>query len=438
VAVTTAVPSLPPTASTVRNAEATALRLELAGKEPDQAVPELIEHAAKLRVSDLFFNTNEDHVEVSVRHLGIIRAIGSINLDVGRRCISFVKTQADMNISERRRPMDGRWLYTRRSGHRLDLRINTVPTLYGEDCTLRILDQEYRLLSLDQLGLSPTVKGQLERVLSNPSGLILVTGPTEAGKSTTLYACLNHLNTGDKKISTIEDPIEYSLKGIRQSQTNNAIGLNFDDLLRSVLRQAPDVIMIGEIRDSETARTAVRAAVSGHMVLTTLHAPVATAAIHTLLRLDVNAHLVANSLLGVVSQRLLRTLCKTCKKSYELPATQLYDEVRADLLPSQGQHLFGPHGCPECMMTGYAGRTGVFEMLPVTPAIRRLIDEKAGVNELRKQALEDGLVEFRRSALLKVAQGMTSIEEIVRVLPTEYLEPPSKTATPSHVQATHS
>ncbi len=402
-----------------------AFRLDLAGKEPERAVPELIEFAARMRASDLFFNSNEREVEVAARHLGIIRQIGTLPADVGRRCISFVKTQADMNISERRRPLDGRWLYTAKAGGRLDLRINTIPTLYGEDCTLRILDQAHRLLSLDQLGLSPALQGHLARYLASPSGLLLVTGPTEAGKSTTLYACLNHVNTGDRKISAIEDPIEYSLKGIRQSQVNSAIGLGFDELLRGVLRQAPDVIMIGEIRDPETAGTAVRAAVSGHMVLTTLHAPVATAAIHTMLRLDVNAHLMANSLLGVMSQRLLRSLCKACRQGYEVPSSHLFDEVRAELETGQGGQLFGPRGCPECLMTGYAGRTGVFEMLAVTPDVRRLIDERASMQALRAKALEEGLVEFRRSALLKVARGETSIEEVVRVLPAEYLETPA-------------
>jgi type II secretory ATPase GspE/PulE/Tfp pilus assembly ATPase PilB-like protein len=408
----------------------TSLQLDLAGKEPEQAVPELIEHAAGLHVSDLFFSTNEDHVAVGARHLGVQRQLGVLPLEVGRRCISYIKTQADMNISERRRPMDGRWLFNRRSGLRLDLRINTIPTLCGEDCTLRILDQAYRLLSIDQLGLDEAVSNQLVRLLASPSGLLLVTGPTETGKSTTLYACLAHLNNGERKINTIEDPIEYSIKGIRQSQVNNHIGLSFDELLRSVLRQAPDVIMIGEIRDPETAMTAVRAAASGHLVLTTLHAPVASSAIHSMLRLDVHPHLLANSLLGVVSQRLLRTLCKRCRQEYELPSTHLFEEIQDRVEAGQGTRLYGPQGCPECHMTGYAGRTGVFEMLRVGPQIRRLIDERATTQALRAKAVEEGLVEFRQSALLKVAQGETSIEEVVRVLPIEYLE-----ATPQPASA---
>jgi general secretion pathway protein E len=406
------------------------LRLELSGKEPEQAVPELVEHAAKLHVSDLFFTTNEDKVEVAARHLGVLRAVGSLNLDVGRRCISYIKTLADMNISERRRPMDGRWLFSRRSGHRLDLRINTIPTLHGEDCTLRILDQQHRLLAIDQIGLDPLLYNQLVRLLSSPSGLMLVTGPTETGKSTTLYAGLSYLNNGERKINTIEDPIEYSIQGIRQSQVNGKIGLTFDELLRGVLRQAPDVIMIGEIRDPETARTAVRAAASGHLVLTTLHAPVAVAAIHTMLRLEVHPHLLATSLLGVISQRLLRTLCPRCRQKFEVPSPRIFEETRDRLEPGEGEYLYGPGGCTECYMTGYAGRTGVFEMLRVGPEIRRLIDERATTQALRQKAVEEGLVEFRQSALVKVAQGKTSIEEVIRVMPSEYLEhaPRSRTA----------
>jgi type II secretory ATPase GspE/PulE/Tfp pilus assembly ATPase PilB-like protein len=398
-------------------------RIDLQTRAPDQTVPELIEYAAKLHVSDVFLYTNEDHVEVAVRHLGILRSIGRLPLDFGRRCISFVKTAGDMNFSERRRPMDGRWLYTRKAGPSLDLRINTMPTLHGEDCTIRILDQEYRLLSLDQLGLDGQNYARLTQSLTNPSGLLLVTGPTESGKSTTLYASLNQLNTGERKISTIEDPIEYSLMGIRQSQVNASLDLTFDTMLRHVLRQAPDVIMIGEIRDAETALTAVRAAGSGHLVLSTLHAPVAAAAVHSLLRLGVHPYLLSNSLVGVVAQRLIRTLCPACKESYEVPAPRLFEGVRQWLQPGQGEVLCGANGCPACFGTGYAGRTGVFELLTISAAIRELIDESAPVSTIRKKAVEEGMIEFRHAAVLKVAQGLTTIEEVVRVLPAEYLVP---------------
>lgn len=397
------------------------LRIDVSGQEPEEAVPRLIDHAAGLHVSDLFFNTNEDRVDVGVRHLGILRYISSLSPDLGRRCISFIKTVANMNISERRRPMDGRWLYRNRSGGQLDLRVNTIPTLHGEDCTLRILDQGSNLLSLDQLGIDAHVYPELVRILKSPSGLVLVTGPTETGKSTTLYACLSHINTGDRKINTIEDPIEYSLQGIRQSQVNTTIDVTFDELLRNVLRQAPDVIMIGEIRDRETAMTAVRAAGSGHLVLSTLHAPVASAAIHSMLRLEVHPYLLSTSLLAVVSQRLLRKLCPRCKEPGEQPPADLFVDIKQWLKPGEGERLYEPRGCQECHMTGYTGRIGVFEVLPVSPAIRALIDDKAPVPLLRKKAVEEGMVEFRHSAMLKVGRGDTSMREITRVLPAEYL-----------------
>ncbi|MDB5307042.1 MAG: type secretion system protein [Gemmataceae bacterium] len=399
------------------------LKLDLGTLEPDQTVPAVIEYAAKLHASDLFLYSNEDHLEVAVRHLGMVRSLGRLPAEFGRRCLSYVKTAANMNFSERRRPMDGRWLFSRRSGQRLDLRINTIPTLYGEDCTLRILDQEHRLLSVDQLGMDGHHYGRLTQFLANPNGLLLVTGPTESGKSTTLYACLSQLNNGERKINTIEDPIEYSLRGIRQTQVNAGLELTFDALLRHVLRQAPDVIMIGEIRDAETAMTAVRAAGSGHLVLATLHAPVASAAVHSLLRLGVHPYLLSNALLGVVSQRLLRTLCSQCKVTYEVPAPKLFEGIRPWLGAGEGTSLSGPTGCSACFNTGYAGRTGVFEMLRVTPAIRELIDDSSPVSAIRKKAGEEGMIEFRQSALLKVAHGLTSIEEVVRVLPGEYLLP---------------
>ena len=398
-------------------------QIDLQTRDPDQTVPALIEYAAQLHVSDLFLFSNEDHVEVAVRHLGIIRSLGRLPSDFGRRCISYIKTAGDMNFSERRRPLDGRWLYTKKSGAKLDLRINTMPTLYGEDCTARILDQEYRLLGLDQLGMDGHHFSRLTQFLSNPNGLLLVTGPTESGKSTTLYGALAALNNGERKINTIEDPIEYSLPGIRQTQVNAGLDLNFDALLRHVLRQAPDVIMIGEIRDAETALTAVRAAGSGHLVLSTLHAPVASAAVNSLLRLGVHPYLLSNSLLGVVAQRLIRTLCPKCKETFEVPAPRLFEGVRQWLQPGEGEMLCGPGGCPACFNTGYAGRTGVFEMLAVTPAIRELIDQSAPVSAIRKKAVEEGMIEFRHAAVLKVAQGLTSIEEVVRVLPAEYLLP---------------
>jgi type II secretory ATPase GspE/PulE/Tfp pilus assembly ATPase PilB-like protein len=399
-----------------------ALQLDVEGQEPDQAVNALIEHAAVLGVSDLFFTSHEAHMMVQVRHQGILRPITHLAGEYGRRCIGYVKSAADLNVAERRRPQDGRWIFERADGHNLDLRINIVPTLFGEDVTFRLLDRETRLLNLDRLGLSRRDLNVLLSMLSNPSGLILVTGPTGSGKTTTLYACLNHLNNGERKINTIEDPVEYAIGGIRQSQVNPKLDVGFAELLRNILRQSPDIIMVGEIRDPETAATAVLAANSGHLVLATLHAPSTVGAVESMFNLGVHRHFLASALQGVVTQRLVRTLCPACRQSFDLgDSPHTFDDVRPYLDQGEGYLMYGPRGCPECRQLGYTGRTGVFELLKVGPALRKMILDKAPAPALRRKAIEEGLMECRVSAILKVARGETSIEEVFRVIPTEYL-----------------
>jgi type II secretory ATPase GspE/PulE/Tfp pilus assembly ATPase PilB-like protein len=389
---------------------------------PEEAVDQIIDRAADLHVSDLFFITNENHIAVAVRHLGIFRLLTILPLEMGRRCMGHIKAMATMDVSERRRPLDGRWIHPRPGGGQIDLRINTVPTLYGEDFTLRLLERDSKLLALDALGLLHHDYNKLLNLLHSPSGLILVTGPTGSGKTTTLYACLAHLNTGERKINTIEDPIEYAISGIRQSQINPKIDVNFPELLRSVLRQAPDVIMVGEIRDPITAETAVRAANSGHLVLATLHAPVAAGAIQNILGLGVHPHFLSSCLLGSIAQRLIRTLCPQCKVSFDLTfAPQTFDEVKKWLEPGEGQLMYGPRGCPECGMMGYSGRTGVFEVMSMSRDLRKLISQKQPTAKIQQKAVEEGMIEYKHSALLKVARGVTSAEEVIRVVPTEYL-----------------
>jgi len=390
--------------------------------DPETAVETLLEHAAGIGVSDLFLCGNETTVSVLVRHLGVVRPISTLGPDLGRRCMAHIKALAGMDVAEKRRPLDGRWIHERTSGNTLDLRISTIPTMYGEDFSLRLLDRHSRLLALDQLGLLQRDYNTLLALLNNPSGLILVTGPTGAGKTTTLYACLSYLNNGQRKLNTIEDPIEYAIEGIRQSQVNPRIDVDFADLLRSVLRQSPDVIMIGEIRDTPTAETAVRAANSGHLVLSTLHAPVAAGAIPSLLNLGVHPHFLASSMLGVVAQRLVRTLCPACKMSFDVgDSPYTFDEVKRHLAPGEGEKLYGPCGCEDCNMLGYSGRSGVFEVMSISPSLRKLIMERQPLQVLRNKAISEGMIEFREAALLKVAQGETSIEEVFRSIPTEYL-----------------
>jgi type II secretory ATPase GspE/PulE/Tfp pilus assembly ATPase PilB-like protein len=398
------------------------INIDVSRLDPESAVDALIEHSAKLGVSDLFLCTNEDHVSVSVRHLGVVRAIGRMPTDLGRRSLAHIKALSGMDVAEKRRPLDGRWIYEREKQDTLDLRINTIPTMYGEDLSLRLLERHSRLLALDQLGLLQRDYNTLLALLNNPSGLIVVCGPTGAGKTTTLYAAIRFLNNGQRKINTIEDPVEYALEGIRQSQVNPRIDVDFADLLRGVLRQAPDVIMIGEVRDQATAETAVRAANSGHLVLSTLHAPVAAGAVHSLLNLGVHPHFLASSMLGSMAQRLVRTLCPTCRMSFDVSESpHTFDEVRKYLEPGQGEQIYGPSGCEKCRMLGYIGRSGVFEVMTVSPAIRKMIMERQPSQVLRQKAIEEGMIEFRQAALLKVAQGETSIEEVFRAIPTEFL-----------------
>jgi type II secretory ATPase GspE/PulE/Tfp pilus assembly ATPase PilB-like protein len=382
----------------------------------------LLERACTLGVSDLVLATEEDSVAITARHLGMWQDFGRLGHDLGRRCLSHIKTMAGMDIAEHRRPLDGRWIYERQTGEVADLRVSTLPTLHGEDCTLRLLLRGSQLLSLDKLGLQQRDYNSLLQMLSNPSGLLLVTGPTGSGKTTTLYACLNQLNNGQRKINTIEDPVEYALPGIRQSQVHPAIGLDFASLLRGVLRQTPDIIMVGEVRDEETAAITVQAANAGQLVLATLHAPVAAAAVPALLSFGIHPYQLASCLLGCVAQRLIRTLDPATRVPYDLSmAPGVFDEIRAWLRPEEGSVIYGPSR-ETTEGLGYANRTGVFEVMPVTPALRQLIMRQQPASALRLAAVEEGMIEMRQAALLAVARGETSIEEVFRAIPAEYLD----------------
>lgn len=397
------------------------LRIDIPDGEPEAAVNRLLEHVAELDASDLFLVTNENHVAVLARHHGILRQLSVVSLEMGRRCITYIKAMAGMDLVDRRRPHDGRWIY-RTDNHDIDLRLNVIPTLYGEDLAIRLLVRDSQLLSIEALGLTTREFNQLLNLLNSPSGLILVTGPTGAGKTTTLYASLQYLNDGTRKIHTIEDPIEYTLNGVRQSQVSNRLEVGFAELLRNVLRQAPDVIMIGEVRDPETAEIAVRAANSGHLVLATLHAPIAVAAIQSMHDLGVHPSFLASSLRGVIAQRLVRTLCPSCKVKFDISeAPHIFDDVRPWLEPGQGRELAGPGKCQSCRHTGYAGRTGVFEILSLGRELRHRVAERRPLMELQQQAIADGLIQYRQTALLKVAQNHTSVEEVMRVIPSEHL-----------------
>jgi general secretion pathway protein E len=395
---------------------------DFANQTPEQAVAALLDYASELNASDLFLGTNEQDVSVAMRHLGIVRPIMRATLDEGRRWMLHIKALAGIPLDIRRQPNEGRWIRQHPNGHKTDLRISTIPTLHGEDFCIRLLQRDSGLRNVEGIGLERQQFNELFAMLNSAGGLILVTGPTSSGKTTTLYACLQYLNNGRRKINTIEDPVEYSVEGLRQSQVSAAFKVGFPELLRNVLRQSPDVIMVGEIRDPLTAQTAVRAANSGHLVFATLHAPTAASAIQSMLNLDVHPHFFSSSLRGVVAQRLIRTLCPKCKVAYDLSESPVtFEEIERWLEPGQGKQFFSAPGCPACAQSGYTGRVGVFEVLNVTSAVRKLMGQSADAAEIERQAIRDGMIEFRRSGLLKVAQGVTSTEEIIRVVPAEQL-----------------
>lgn len=387
-----------------------------------RAIGTLIENAARCGASDLLLLADQHHTTLAIRRWGMVEKLGEVSPAVGRHYVSAVKVMAEMDIAERRRPLDGRISLTI-DGSPIDIRVNTLPTLHGEDATLRLLDPRQEVRTLDQLGMAEADRTRIADLLAHPSGLILVSGPTGAGKTTTLYACLAELNDGTRKINTLEDPIEYSLAGVRQSQVNPAIGLDFAQLLASVLRQAPDVVMVGEVRDAETAATAVRAANSGHLVFATLHAPTAAGAVQSMLALGVAPHFLASSLLGVVAQRLVRVLCVHCRQKYVIPELTSAFESVAHWLPGDADRgIHCSRGCHRCADSGYTGRGGLFEIMAATKATRALIASKAPRDEIHAQAVQDGLVDFRSAALVALAEGRTSIEEVVRVIPTDLLE----------------
>lgn len=403
--------------------EKPAQMIDVSSLTPERAVEQLIGRAVEMEASDLFFVSNEQHVAVLVRHWGIVRPISVLSNDHGKRCLSHIKANSGMDLSEKRRPGDGRWIFERTDADgTVDIRINVIPTMYGEDFAMRLLARGNELYDVEQLGMTHDQLQAYLQMISSPSGLILITGPTGSGKTATLYASLKKLNDGKRKINTIEDPIEYAIDGLRQSQVNPAIDLTFSELLRSVLRQSPDTIMLGEIRDEETCRTAVRAANSGILVFATLHAASASAAVQSMLSLGAHPHFLSTALRGVVAQRLVRTLCPKCRASFDLSdAPHTFDDVRPWLSPGEGKTLFAPRGCDECNQSGYAGRNGVFEVMPMSKSLRALISTGATSAKIRELALKEKMLEFRSAALLKVARGATSTEEVFRVIPSEHM-----------------
>lgn len=411
--------------------QTTSQMVDLSNLSVEKAVHKAIEHAVAERASDLMLLAHEDYYALNIRQLGVIRPLSIVSSELGKRFGQHIKAQAGMDVAEHRHPHDGRWLYDElveegseqdeSVDHAVDLRISSIPTLYGEDMVIRLLSRSTGLFDLNDIGLSKKELADVKLMLDSPGGLILCCGPTGSGKTATLYAALNYLNDGTKKINTIEDPIEFAIDGLRQSQINNTIGIHFAELLRGVLRQSPDIIMIGEIRDKETATTAVHAANSGHIVLSTIHAPVAAAAVESMRSLGVNNHFLATALRGVISQRLVRTLDKDRRVEFDIShAPQVFEPITHLLDGNDGTKFYAPGASDG--HTGYDGQTGVFEVMNLNSDLRHLVTHGADTNQLRAKAHEAGMLDFKSNALLKVAQGITSIEEVFRVIPSEYLE----------------
>lgn len=391
-------------------------KLEGIVKEPVvvKLVNLLIMQAIREGASDIHIEPEESRLKTRFRVDGILREVTSSPKHLQSAIVSRIKILADLDIAERRIPQDGRF-HLKMEGKEIDVRVSCLPTLYGENVVLRLLDVSSALLSLSQLGFSKELLEKCEKLIRQPYGIILVTGPTGSGKTTTLYASLDKINTVDKNIITIEDPIEYRLEGIRQTQINPKVNLTFANGLRSILRQDPNVIMVGEIRDRETSEIAIQAALTGHLVLSTLHTNDAAGAITRLTDMGVEPFLVASSIIGVLAQRLVRTLCKECKESCPLSA---FGGQLGDLgLEAQDKELrvFRKKGCQKCLETGYKGRIGIFELMQLDEKMRGLILAKASRGEIKKQAQSAGLIPLREMGIQKILEGLTTIEEVLRV-----------------------
>jgi type IV pilus assembly protein PilB len=378
-------------------------------------VQAIMTQAAADRASDVHIEPTETDVRVRFRVDGVLHEVMHSPKSIQAGLISRLKVMGDLNIAEKRIPQDGR-VSLRVSNRSLDLRLATLPTVHGEKIVIRILDKTNALLELSELGFLPQAFESYERSFRKPYGAILVTGPTGSGKSTTLYATLNIVNSIDRHIVTVEDPVEYRLPGVNQIQVNPKAGLTFASALRSILRADPDIILIGEIRDRETAMISVESALTGHLVLSSLHTNDAPSAITRLIEMQVETFLVGSAIDCVVAQRLARQLCETCKQAYAPEESELIEAGFAESrIPDLGL-FFRPSGCQSCSNTGYRGRIGLYEVMPMTEEIERLTVERASSETVKRVAIEQGMYTLRDDGLHKAASGITSIEEIARVV----------------------
>jgi general secretion pathway protein E len=379
----------------------------------------IITRAIELRASDIHFEPFEDQFRVRYRIDGVLHDVESPPKRLQAAIASRVKIMAKLNIAERRLPQDGR-IMLRVKGKEIDFRVSSIPTIHGESIVLRILDKSSIVLDIGTLGFPEDTLGGFTDLIQRPHGIILVTGPTGSGKTTTLYCALEKINSPEKKIITVEDPVEYQLSGINQIQVKAAIGLTFANSLRSIVRQDPDVILIGEIRDAETAEIAIHSALTGHLVLTTLHTNDAPSAITRLIDMGTEDYLLSSTVIGILAQRLVRVACPFCREPYS-PSPAVLKEMKLNSSDLAGLKVSEVKGCEKCSNTGYWGRTGIYEFLKVTDDIQKLILGKKDSNIIKEAARKNGLRTLREDGWLKVKQGITTISEVLRVTQEEVL-----------------
>ncbi len=375
-------------------------------------VNSLLIKASTVNASDIHFEPYEDEAVVRIRMDGVLHDITKVPMSTYQNVVSRIKVMANLNVAERRVPQDGR-IRVRIGNRDLDIRVSVVPTVFGERVVLRLLDRTGAMLTLEEIGLSEEDKEKVRRLAKKPYGIVLVTGPTGAGKTTTLYAMILYVKDPKKNIITIEDPVEYQIKGVSQIQVNPKVGLTFATGLRSVLRQDPDIIMVGEIRDTETADIAVHAALTGHLVLSTLHTNDAPSAVTRLADMGIEPFLIASSLEGVIAQRLVRKVCPGCREPYE-PSRE---ELRELGLSGDFKGVFyRGTGCEECLGTGYRGRIGIFEVLELDDDLKKLITQTQDANDIRKLAKEKGFRTMLEDGIEKVKRGITTSSEVLSVI----------------------
>jgi type IV pilus assembly protein PilB len=386
---------------------------QLAGQTPIiRFVNLVLAQAIRDKASDIHFEPFEQDFKIRCRIDGALHEMAPPPKNLALPIVSSLKVLANLNIAERRLPQDGR-IKLNLGGRAVDLRVSTLPTQFGESVVLRVLDQSSVHLELSQLGLPAAIRTGVEEVIRRPNGIFIVTGPTGSGKTTTLYSCLKALNTVDAKLLTVEDPVEYEIDGIMQVPVNLGAGLSFARTLRTFLRQDPDIVMVGEIRDLETAQIAIQASLTGHLVLSTLHTNDAPSAVTRLVDMGIEPFLLGSTLEAVLAQRLVRRVCASCRTPFE-PGEALLRQLGADPAAAKGRPFYAGAGCPACHHTGYKGRLGIFEFLPMTDALRELVVRGVSLVELRTKAVERGMIPLRVAGLEAILAGETTVEEVVK------------------------